>query len=448
MLNSRKLISLIFISFAFNSVPVLASDAPVLPTELDLATAIRIADLNNPLLNQAREKIRESSGTLVITRSSILPKLDAFGIYQVDQQDRVGSFGGESDPDDELWSAGVEFRQPIYAGGKSKAAIRAGRYDRESIESDAQTKRMQVMTDIHRKYFNALLAREVIGVQQESLDLIQQQLAIAKNRFDAGAGPRFDVLQAEVRVANARPPLIRAQNEYRISIDDLRTTMGAVYAEDSGPTNVTLTGSWNEQPLTYSLEEAITQSLTNRPELVSADKQRAAATERVRRYKREHNPTLDFFANYSFENDRYSPGSETLEGWQAGLQAKMQIFEGGRIRGQVVQAQSQLDQIMYQEEAIRLAIELEVRSAWNNALEAKEIQDASELVISQAEEALRLAQNRYSVGALTQLDVLSSQLEFTRAKLEHITAAHNYNLALIDLQRAVGEMPGAHYLAE
>jgi len=448
MFNQRLPVILAGFILSWPTLQVRSADMPILPETLDLATAVRIANLNNPLLNQTREKIRESSGALEVTRSSILPSLGAFGLYQSEQQDRVGSFGGTSEPDDESWRAGIELTQPLYAGGKAWAAIKARKYDLEAIESDVQTRQMQTMTDIHRKYFNALLAREVILVQQESLALIQQQLEIAKNRFDAGAGPRFDVLQAEVRVANARPPLIRSQNEYRISIDDLRTTMGAVYAEGSGPTNIVLTGSWNEHPFLPSLEEALTLSLTNRPELTSTSKQRAAAIERVKRYKREHNPTLDFFANYSFENDRFSPGSETLEGWQAGLQANLQIFEGGRIRGQVVQAQSQLDQIIYQEDALRLSIELEVRSAWNNALEAKEIQDASELVISQAEEALRLAQNRYSVGALTQLDVLSSQLEFTRAKLEHVTASHNYNLALIDLQRAVGIIPGGQYLKE
>jgi len=446
MFNHRILILLPVLFLSLPSLMVRASDMPILPETLDLATAVQIANINNPILNQAREKIRESSGALDITRSSVLPSLDAFGLYQMEQQDRVGSFGGSSEPDDETWRAGIQLTQPLYAGGKSRAAINASKYDRESVEYDAQTRQMQTMADIHRKYFNALLAREVIVVQQESLDLIQQQLEIARNRFNAGAGPRFDVLQAEVRVANARPPLIRAQNEYRISIDDLRTTMGAVYAEGSGPTNIVLTGSWSEKPFLSTLEEAVNLSMTNRTELVSVSKQRAAANERVKRNKREHNPTVDFFANYSFENDRFSPGSETLEGWQTGFQANLQIFEGGRIRGQVVRAQSLLDQIIYQEDALRLSIELEVRSAWNNALEAKEIQDASELVISQAEEALRLAQNRYSVGALTQLDVLSSQLEFTRAKLEHVTASHNYNLALIDLQRAVGKIPGGQYL--
>lgn len=420
---------------------------PEMPLELDLATAIRMADQYNPLLNQAREQIRESSGALDVTRSSVLPKLNAFGTYQVDQQDRIGTFGAESEPDEELWRAGVQLNQPLFAGGKSAAAIKAGKFDRESVIQDARARRISTMADIYRKYFDALLAREVISVQQESLDLIDQQLKIAKNRFDAGAGPRFDVLQAEVRVANAKPPLIRAHNEYRTSIDDLRTSMGAVFAENTGPTNILLTGTWDEQPPAYSLDEAVRRALDNRAELSSIRTRREAAAERVKRYKRDRMPTLDFYANYSMENDRFSSGDVTLEGWQAGVEANLTLFEGGRIRGQVAQAQSQLDQLVFEEESIRLAIELEVRSAWNNAEEAGEILAASELVISQAEEALRLAQNRYNVGSLTQLDVLTSQLEFTKAKLEHVTATHNYNLALIDLKRAVGEMPGDRFLA-
>lgn len=422
--------------------------APVIPEKLDIATALKIAQEFNPALNRSRERVNELSGALMVTRSELMPSLDAYGNYQKEQQDRIGSFGGSSEPDDEIWNAGVELTQPLFAGGVSAAALKARRLSKEAAEYDVQTTDAAVMTDVYRKFLNALLAREVIGVQQESMELFQKQLSLAENRFEAGAGPKFDVLQARVRVANARPPLIRAQNDYRTAIDDLRTTMGAVYASNSGPSHITLEGEWNGSPPATTLEEALARALRERPEMAAAAKNRESAESWVHRYQRQHAPTLDFVANYGVENDRFAPGSQTLEGWTAGLAAKWQLFEGGRIRGEVVQAKSLLEQVRYQEDSLKLAIELEVRTAWNNAMEAREILSASEMVVTQAEEALRLAENRYSVGALTQLDVLTSQLEFTKSKLEKLTAEHNNSLALIELYRATGSTPGAELLNE
>jgi TolC family type I secretion outer membrane protein len=419
-----------------------------MPGEVDLPTAIRMAFEYNPILNEYRERLHEQAGALMVTKSSRLPNLDAFGLYQWEQDSRSGSFGGPVVPDEYQWRYGAEITQPIYAGGVLSAAVRSEQYQSEALEQDVIAAQVDVLSDVQSKFYDALLAREVIRVQEESLDLVTRQLNLAKNRFNAGAGPKFDVLQAEVRVANARPPLIRAENDYRRAIDALRTSMGAVYGPSDSPTNIVLTGKLPEDAFDAQLEPSIAEAIENRPELLSLIKNRDAAREDVLKNKRQHAPQVDAFANYSTENDRFSAESDTLDGWQAGVTASLAIWEGGRIRGQVAQAQSRLNQVIWQEDSLRLKIEKEVRDAWNRVHESQEILDASTLVITQAEEALRLAENRYSAGALTQLDVLSTQLEFTKAKLDKITAVRDYNVALIQFKRAIGEQPGAEFISE
>jgi outer membrane protein len=423
-------------------------EAPVMPAEVDLQTAIRMAYEFNPTLNETRERLNEQAGSLTVTKSSRLPKFDAFGLYQWEQESRSGSFGGPVTPDEYQWRYGAQVAQPIYAGGILNSAVRSKRFQSEALEQDVIASQTRILTDVQNKFYNALLAREVIRVQEESLDLVKRQLNLAQNRFNAGAGPRFDVLQAEVRVANARPPLIRAENEFRRSIDDLRTSMGAVYGPSMSPSNITLKGVLPEETFDADIDKSISLALEKRPELMALVNLRESAREDVLKTSRQHAPQVDAFANYSVENDRFSAESNELDGWQAGVMASLAIWEGGRIRGQVAEAQSRLNQVMLQEESARLAIELEVRNAWNRVHEAKEILDASNLVITQAEEALRLAENRYSAGALTQLDVLTTQLEFTKAKLDKITAVRDYSVSVIDFQRAIGGQPGIQYITE
>ena len=86
-------------------------------------------------------------------------------------------------------------------------------------------------------------------------------------------------------------------------------------------------------------------------------------------------------------------------------------------------------------------VELEVRTAYSNFIEAEELLRSQEKVLQQAEEALRLARARSEAGSGTQLDVLGAQTSLTEARTTQIQALHNYSVARARLERAVG----AHY---
>ena len=76
------------------------------------------------------------------------------------------------------------------------------------------------------KFYNVLLAREKVKVQEENVALFQRQLQDAQNQFKAGAVSNFEVLRAQVALANAQPDLIAARNNFRIAIEQLRQSLG------------------------------------------------------------------------------------------------------------------------------------------------------------------------------------------------------------------------------
>ena len=83
-------------------------------------------------------------------------------------------------------------------------------------------------------------------------------------------------------------------------------------------------------------------------------------------------------------------------------------------------------------------IELEVRTAFSNFIESRELLESQKKVVEQAEEALRLARARNEAGTGTQLDVLSAQTALTEARTTQIQALHDYSVARARLERAVG----------
>jgi outer membrane protein TolC len=121
------------------------------------------------------------------------------------------------------------------------------------------------------------------------------------------------------------------------------------------------------------------------------------------------------------------------------VQAQWNIFDGRATAGRVAQARSQLTQTRLAIEEATLAIDVEVRRAHSAFTEAWELVDASGKVVEQAQEALRLANVRYGAGSATQLDVLTSQVALTDARLNQLISYYNYNVALAAMRKAIGQ---------
>lgn len=419
-----------------------AQEPAVFPTEVDLPQCAVLARLHNPALRRAEERVVEQHAATRETRSAGRPRLDATGTYGVEDSSRVGSFGGGPQQGDTSWSAGLEAGMSLFSGGRLTAQLRAEQAQEASLGADLAASENDLLLQVASRYYRALLAQKRIVVQEEALRLYEMQLDRARKQFESGVGPKFDVLQAEVVLANARPPLVRARNDYRVAIEELRQSVGLPYGPGQTAASVVLRGDWPDISAAEPADQAVAEALQQRPELASLREQLRAAEALVVRARRERAPGLQGYANYLFLNDRFSEDeNEVLQGWGVGVRASMPIWEGGAIGSRVAQSESRRIQLDLQREEAEMAVEVEVRAAWFDVEEAEEILQTADLVIEQAGEALRLAENRYRAGGITQLDVLQAQLELTRARLERALAAHDYHVARARLLRAQGRSP-------
>ena len=80
-----------------------------------------------------------------------------------------------------------------------------------------------------------------------------------------------------------------------------------------------------------------------------------------------------------------------------------------------------------------------MRQAYSSLTEAWELVQASSKTVEQAQEALRLANVRYSAGTATQLDVLTSQVALTEARLNQLQAYYGYSVAQAAMHQATGQ---------
>ncbi len=424
-------------------VPAFASAGREIRRQVSLPEAMQLAMTHSPVIAQARSSIKTQLGVELSAKAEFLPMIDARAAYSAQDPERVESFGPMATPLDQSWLAGVEISYVIYNGGGRNAGVRAARASVKAAEDRLRAAVNDVLLAVATSYFDALLARDRILVQEEAQTVLGEQLSTARKRFEAGAGQQFAVLQAEVALANAKPALINARSAYRLAIERLREAAGVEYPEGLDGSKIELTSGWppGEQP--HSLEAALKTAAVKRPELAAAladiEQSRQALAGEIAQTR----PTVAATTGYGFQSRSFTDDITTdpLHGWTAGVEMRIPLFDPGQARGRRMQAEARVETAEMAARTRQLAVEGEVRAAWLAVEEAREILATAGLVVKQAEEALRLARAGFDAGAGTQLEVLESRFALTQARLNSIQATHQYHTAVASLRRASGEAP-------
>lgn len=338
------------------------------------------------------------------------------------------------------WRIAIEGEQVLYAGGQVRAAMRIAKFTEDSSYYQLRDVIDTVIARVRQQFYLVLLNRATIRVQEESLRLLENQLTDQRNRFEAGTVPRFNILQAEVALENARPDLIRARNNYRISQLELARTLGVDY-EPSAPNWVpfNVVGVLQTQPRPYSLLEAVELARAQRPFLKVQRHQILIQAEQIKVALAGYKPTISANGGYEVRNRSASDDlSDTIDGWFFGFTGSWNIFDGFETHGRTKQARARLEQARITYEDSVHQVELQVQQADAKLKEASELLQSADKTIEQAQESLRLAQERLSAGAGVQLDVLNARVALLQAQTTAIQARYDYNAALAEFDRVTG----------
>ena len=407
-------------------------DFPV-PDRLDLEYSLAFALDNNFAIRQAKERIRQQEGVVLEVRAAAIPNVSAAGNYQRNAAE-ISSIGEDSN-----WSFSITARQTLFSGGGVSASVNSRKLALDAAVLELESVINDALLDVRTRFFTVLLSREKIKVQEQNTELLQRQLQDVKNRFEAGTVSNFEVLRAEVALANAQTPLITARNDYRLAIEELRQALG--FVTHTTP-NVTKTpeflGHLEFTPASFELVSALEAARAHRPDLLRLSKLESAAEQGVFVSRSNYYPTLSLFGDYAWAKAPASVPHGQVNGWAVGLQSQWAIFDGRATAGRVAQSRSLLEQAKLSLSQTQLAVDVDVRRSISTFQEATELAEASKKVVAQAEEALRLANARFNAGTATQLDVLTSQVDLTTARLNQVQAYYSYNVAVATMRKAMG----------
>ena len=437
----------LFAAFAAVAQTNQADATDVLSRPLSRADAVQIAVRQNTSILKGNADLRASYGVQVQLRAIALPQFSIGGGYNYLQPTLIENFPAPPPYSsyvqipNQNWNADVKVQQTVYAGGRITSAFRSAKLTREQALLNYQTTLADTLLAVRVAYDDVLMALQQVAVHESSVQLLTQELDDVKKRFDAGTVPQFDVLRAQVELANERPRLIQAKNDLRIGKNNLLNLLAVRLPKtvwEDVP--LQLSDTLDQPPYDIDLPSALGRALEKRPELAALRKAEALRREDLINAKSGYKPNAQIYGGYDWNSLPYENNlNADLYGWVAGAQLSWNLFDGQLTRGKIIEAKARHDQAQLDVEQSGRQIELDVRTAYSNFIEAREVLDSQKLVQEQAQEALRLAEARQKAGTGTQLDVLSAQTALTQARTTQVQALHDYAVARARLQRALGE---------
>jgi outer membrane protein TolC len=324
--------------------------------------------------------------------------------------------------------------------GTTWPSIRGTFFQRDSAYFAFRNTLDLLLATVKTQFYQVVVNRELIKVQEQSVHLLETQLKDQQNRFEAGTVPRFNVLQAEVALYNQLPLLITAQNNYRISKLTLAKTLGLDFEPRRGENPpLEVVGEMPYVPRSIELADAIELGKQRRPFLKQARANVLNQVEQVHATWGQYLPTIHTTGGGEWiSSSTNSSWHDISKGWVAAVTGSVPIWDSGEIYGQVKQQRALLSEakITYDDDVRQ--VELEVQTAYSNLQQNIELIKSQEKNVELADEALRLAKARLDAGAGVQLDVLNAQVQLLTAQTTQLQGLFGYNSSLAEFDRATG----------
>lgn len=410
---------------------------------LTLEKCIDLALSQNPYYQASRERVEAAQARVRSAAAQFFPSLNAQGLQNLDEKVFVLEFpsfipGGKPQKVaidfTRDYQLAFSFSLPLYTGGRLTSGYKTARYGYLSSQEAARQTTQETVFNVKRGFYNYLLAKELVTVTEEALNLAEKLFQNVKNMTEVGMASRLDLLRAEVRVANLKPSVIQARNNVALAELSLKTLLGIDVAQP-----VELVGEMTYAPVDVSLEDSLAAALTNRPELSQINYQKRIAAEMVKIARADYLPTIAVSGNYNYWANYFNFKKDNWQSFYSfNLVLNIPIFNGFSTAAKEAESKALIREIEFTEKGLINTIKFEVQSAYLNLHQAMETLRSQEKNVDEAKESVRVAELSYAEGLITITDVGAAQVALSEARLNYLKALYDYILSLAQLEKAVG----------
>jgi outer membrane protein len=454
------------------------------PRSLSLDDALRIAQQESPTVGIARAGLTRATGQLSQSRSQALPQITGNGGYTrtLASQFQGLSFGGAPDTAAQTstalcapsipanatatqrsaalasaascqastsginfgsvglgaaneWSAGLNFSQMIYSGGKIQGQNQAAEAQQRSAGIEVSAQRAQAALDVAQAYYDATLADRLVTIADSSLAETEEVLRLAKLGHQVGEQSDFDLLKAQVTRDNEVPVLIQARTNRQLAYLRVKQLLDFPL-DDSLALTTALDETAPATPAAPTSGPAADTLLEDRAPVKESEEAVRAGEGQLRATQAENRPSLSVVSGYQllyFPTGVLPSLNQPKQNWTIGVSTNFNVLTGGRTHGDELVAQANLEQNQQQLKQTRQLAELDSRTALDQLEQAQAAWTAVQGTVGQAQRAYNIDQIRFREGISTQTDLAQSRLLLEQSMANRAQSARDLAVARIRL---------------
>ena len=312
---------------------------------------------------------------------------------------------------------------PLYAGGRNAANRQAAKANTEAAKLDSAAVRNALGFEVSRAFFTVLKTRQFVQAAEAAVNSFQTNLVVARKRLDGGTLLKSDVLDIEVRLAQAHEDLVRARNANTLAERALRNLLGI---ED---------GEFTVADTAPAVRAPYADDFSQRPELAAARDRESAAQAQVRGAKSGYQPRVSAFGSLDHDYGWVTGGNGNS--YTAGVMVQWDLWDGFSTRAKKREAKANLESAREEQRKLRLALDLEVEQARLDLNAADERLAVTSKTVEQAEESASLTRNRFAQGLALSTQLIDSETALVAARVRRAEAESDRQIAIAALRKAL-----------
>lgn len=401
-----------------------------------LDKAVDYALENNIEIEQLQVEFEKSQAQVGEALSAFYPSINARGGYTYITNIPVLEFEGMLMPmgQSENYSLSISLQQVIFSWGKIYNAYKISGIGKKITELNLVRKKQEVRYSVTDAFYGLLVLEEMVQLSKESLAQLKRHERAVETRYKAGLVPQFELLRAQVQVANLKPQVIEAEHGLKLAKEGFKMLLGMPLNNE-----FEVTGELKMADHAFNIEELIDYALNNRIELKNLKDVEKIAKLSQSIARRANLPTFVGGATYDYTKPFGFAGNEWGSNIIFNLGFEWPLFTGFKNLYQYKQAALAVKEAGLAFDNLEKAITLEVKKAYLNILAANELIVTAQENVGQAEKAFEIINTRYKNGLATNLEYMDAQLALMQAKTNCLAALKNYYTSKAEIYKAIGK---------
>jgi len=393
----------------------------------------------HPSIKEASEALAIAEAKIALAKSEYLPVFYADASYAYMRTSWINLGGAKFDMNPaNAYGAALNYNQELYNFGKTEKSVELAQESKNLVNGNVLLLKQMLTLASVNSFYMLYFIQEALQIKAEQIQTLKEHINFLEKKNATGSATKYELLSTKVKLATIENQKLDLETSQKVQSSLINSLLGKTTAQ-----NITVKAVLSGKTIDLSTDSLLNKAYTQRAEVQIAKEKETLAQLQYQVTKAQNYPSLAAFASSGWK-DGYFEGhlddlSKPTFNYVIGVGVKVPLFDGFRKKDNLAIAQSSINNYSSETDLAKRTVSNEVIENQANCENAQKKVSQFELQVEQAKEAYDLAKVNFTVGAITNLDLLDAETALSESKLYLLKSKIDCEVNFIKLRIALGE---------